>query len=158
MQKLTSMAISLIVCSSVVIAGSTVSAQPSLAPLQQVAFVAYEDSPLRIASARVLSTSKPTAVAFAVTNVTNKVIDDYDVRVYVYRTNGRPSGSKSTRQRPTIQPGTDHADLVSLGEVISIEPGGVVLVAITAVTFEDVACGEYRSRTRWIASRQKLHA
>jgi hypothetical protein len=157
-QKPTSKAVVLIACSSVITAGSTVSAQPSLHPLQQVAIVSYEDSPLSIASARVLSTSKPAAVAFAVANVTNRVIDDYDVRVYVYRANGRPTGSKSTRQRPTIQPGTDHADLVSLGELMAIEPGGVVLVAITAVTFEDGSCGEYRSLTRWIASRQRLHA
>src|ERR671912_2502695 len=96
--------------------GGGVSAQ---LPAIQIAVVSYPDSPLTITARRILSTSNPAAVAFAVANVTNRVIDDYDVRVYVYRANGGPTGSKSTRQRPTIQPGTDHANLVSLGEVMA---------------------------------------
>jgi hypothetical protein len=102
----------------------------------QISPVSYPDSPLTITAGRILSVKSPAAVAFEVTNLTNRSIGDYDVRVYAYRANGRPIGFRSARQSADLRPGTEHADLVSLGEWI-LEPGTVVLITITAATFED---------------------
>ena len=133
MRKLTSMAVILMIVPAL---GGAVSAQPPSTASRQIAAVSYPDSPLTITKHRVISTASPAAVAFQVTNLTNRSIGDYDVRVFAYRANGRPIGFRSVRQNADLRPGTKHADLVSLGDWI-LEPGTVVLIIITAATFED---------------------
>jgi hypothetical protein len=132
-RKLTSIAVVVMIVSAF---GGGMSAQNAAPALPQIAAVSYPDSPLTITASRILSVRSPAAVAFEVTNITNRSIGDYDVRVYAYRANGRPIGFRSVRQRADLRPGTEHADLVSLGEWI-LEPGTVVLITITGATFAD---------------------
>jgi hypothetical protein len=85
-----------------------VSAQLPAPASPSIAAVSYPDSPLTITASRILSVKSPAAVAFEVTNFTNRSIGDYGARVYAYAytANGRPIGFRSVRQSAELRPGT----------------------------------------------------
>jgi hypothetical protein len=104
---------------------------------QHVAALAYSDSPLTVVPEPILSSQTPQVVRFTVTNEAETPICDYDVRVFAFRSNGRPLGFKSTRQHASLSQGAQHAALVSLPERITLELGACLLITVMAVAFED---------------------
>ena len=113
-------------------------AQSSAASIvQQVAALAYPDSPLTVVPRRSETNQPPRVVRFTVTNDADARILNYDVRVFAYRANGRPLGFSATRQHATLSHGAQHSALVSLPDSMPLEPGVCLLVTVTAATFED---------------------
>jgi beta-lactamase regulating signal transducer with metallopeptidase domain len=101
-----------------------------------VSVTAFEDLGLKITGARIVTEANTAAVEFEATNVTNRSITDYSVRVYVYRSNVRPTGFRGVQFRDPLDPGTRQTALVPLRE-LTLEPGSIVLMAVSMMSFED---------------------
>jgi hypothetical protein len=114
---------------------------------QRVSTVALEGAPLTL-TAHVVSEANPAGVAFEASNVTNLPIQDYGVRIFVYRKNGRPPGFITKHETPyVLQPGTSHSSIASLGE-IPLTADSVVLVQLTMARFDN--------DSRWMAAPDAL--
>jgi hypothetical protein len=114
-----------------------VSAQLPAPASPSIAAVSYPDSPLTITASRILSVKSPAAVAFEVTNFTNRSIGDYGARVYAYAytANGRPIGSGAFDRAQNCGQGPEHRP--RLAWRADSRTRNVVLITITAVTFGD---------------------
>ncbi len=114
---------------------------------QRVSVVSLDGAPLKLA-ARVVSAADPPGIAYEATNLTNSVITDYGVRIYVYRSNGRPQGFTTKHEEPNgLQPGASYSSMASLGE-IALAADSVVLVQVTTAAFD--------SGSRWMAPPDAL--
>ena len=96
---------------------------------QRVSVVSLDGAPLKLV-ARIVSAADPPGIAYEATNLTNSVITDYGVRIYVYRSNGRPQGFTTKHEEPKgLQPGASYSSIASLGE-IALAADSVVLVQV----------------------------